>query len=83
MRNNWNVFCYYGNSAFSSALAMGDKGDLDWYLVPIFWFLFNFKMEMFWALFPRCNIVLVLGQMLYLFVRYLMESDSRCFRGNQ
>ena len=49
----------YGNSGFSSALAMGDKGDLDWYLLPMLWSLFGFKMETVWALFPRCKIVLV------------------------
>ena len=54
----------YGNSACSSALAVGDKRDLDWYLVPMLWSLFGFKMEMVGALFPRCNIVLVLGAVL-------------------
>ena len=73
----------YGDSAFSSALAMGDKHDLDWYLVPMLWSLFGFKMEMVWASFPRCNIVLVLGAVLYIFVRYLMECDSRCFKGDR
>ena len=73
----------YGNSAFSSALAMGDKCDLDWYLVPMLWSLFDFKMEMVWALFPRCNTVLVLGAVLYIFVRYSMKSDFRCFRSDR
>ena len=72
----------YGNSTFSCALAMGDKRDFDWYLVPMSWSVFGFKMEMVWAPFPSCNIVLVLGAVLYVFVRYLMESDSRCFRGD-
>ena len=52
----------YGISAFSCALAMSDKDDLNWYLVAILWSLFGFKIEMIWTLFPRCSTVLVLGQ---------------------
>ena len=75
-------FLIYGNSALSNASVMGDKRDLNWYVVPIFWSSFGFKMEMVWKLFPRCTIVLVLGVVLYIFVRYLTESDSKCFRGD-
>ena len=56
----------YGNSAFSSALAIVDKSDMDRSL-------FGFKMEMVGEVFPRCKIVLVLGTVLYIVVRYLMK----------
>ena len=51
--------------------------------MPMLWSLFDFKMKMVGAPFPRCNIVLMLGAALYIFVMYLMESDPRCFRGNR
>ena len=41
--------------------------------MPMLWSLFDFKMEMVGKAFPRCNIVLVLGAVLYIFVRYLMK----------
>ena len=72
----------YDKNAFSIALAMSDEGDMDRQLVPMLWFLFGFEMEIIVAPFPRCNIVLIFGAVLYIFVRYLMESDLRCFRGD-
>ena len=41
--------------------------------MPMLWPLFGFKMEMVGAAFPRCNIVLVFGAVLYIFVRYMMK----------
>ena len=44
------------------------------------WSLFSFKVKKLWRLFPRCNIVFVLSEVSYIFVRYLIESDPRCLR---
>ena len=50
--------------------------------MPMLWSLFSFKVKMVWAPFQRCNIVFELGAVLYIFVRYFIESDPRCFRGD-
>ena len=44
------------------------------------WSLFGFGMGMIVVCFQRWGIVLVLRAMLYMFVRYLMASGSRCLR---
>ena len=44
------------------------------------WSLFGFEMGMIVACFQRWGIVLVLRAMLYMSVRYLMASSSRCLR---
>ena len=36
----------YDNSAFSGALAMVGKSDMDLKFVPMLWSLFSFKVEM-------------------------------------
>ena len=77
------ILFIYGRSAFSSTLLMGDKSDTDRSLVPMLWSLFSFKVKMVWGSFPRCNIVLVLGAVLNIFVRYLVESYLRYFRGDR
>ena len=63
----------YDNSAFSGTLAMVDKNDMDLKSAPMLWSLFSFKVEMVGAPFPICNIVLVFGEVLYIFVRYLIK----------
>ena len=83
MGNNWDFSIIYGSSVFSSALAMDDKSDMNRQFVPMLWSLLGFKMEMVGSPFPRCNILLVLRAVLYIFGRYLMESDPRCFSGDR
>ena len=70
----------YGNSVFSSVLAMGDRSDVGWWFVLMLWSLFGFKMGMIVAHFQRWGIVLVLRAVLYMFVRYLIVSGLRCLR---
>ena len=43
--------------------------------MQMLWSLFSFKVKMVWAPFPRCNIVFVLREVLFISVRYLIESD--------
>ena len=54
----------YGNSVFSSALAVGDESDMDRYFLPILWSLYDFGMKMAVENFQRWGIVLALRAML-------------------
>ena len=43
----------YGNSVFSSILAMGDRTDMGQQFVPMLWSFFGFGMRMIVAYFQR------------------------------